>query len=72
MNSQIDPTNSRRATSSGVFDYLSEQGAEALELKVRSEAMAERRLHDPSQKRVLIGLISCLLPIPDLMHPVFD
>ncbi len=27
---------------------------------------------DPSHKRYLIGLISCLLPIPDLRHPVFE
>ncbi|MHB8060191.1 MAG: LacI family DNA-binding transcriptional regulator, partial [Gaiellaceae bacterium] len=44
----------------------------ALELKTRSEAMAERSTRDPSHKRYLIGLISCLLPIPDLSHPVFE
>ena len=51
---------------------LREQAGEALELKSRSEAMAERSMRDPAHSRFLIGLISCLLPIPDLMHPVFE
>ena len=55
-----------------MFAALREQAGEALELKTRSEAMAERWTRDPSHKRYLIGLISCLLPIPDLMHPVFE
>jgi len=55
-----------------MFALLREQADDALELKDRSEAMAERWMRDPSHPRFLIGLISCLLPIPDLMHPVFE
>jgi LacI family transcriptional regulator len=55
-----------------MFAELRKQDAAALELKTRSEAMAERSTRDPSHKRYLIGLISCLLPIPDLSHPVYE
>jgi len=55
-----------------MFATLREQATDALELKTRSEAMAEKWMRDPSRKRFLIGLISCLLPIPDLSHPVFE
>jgi len=72
MRSQIDPTESGRLSPSSMFAVLREQDAAALELKTRSEAMAERWTRDPSHKRYLIGLISCLLPIPDLSHPVYE
>jgi LacI family transcriptional regulator len=55
-----------------MFDILSEQATDALELKARSEAMAEKWLRNPSHPRFLIGLISDLLPIHDLKHPVFE
>ena len=54
----------------GMLVLLREQANDALELKARSEAMAEKWMRDPSHPRFLIGLISCLLPIPDLPHPV--
>ena len=72
MRSQIDPTESGRLSPSSMFAVLREQDAAALELKTRSEAMAERLTRDPSHKRYLIGLIYCLLPIPDLSHPVYE
>lgn len=72
MRSQIDPTESGRLSPSSMFAVLREQDAAALELKTRSEAMAEKWTRDPSHKRYLIGLISCLLPIPDLSHPVYE
>jgi LacI family transcriptional regulator len=56
----------------GMLVLLREQANDALELKARSEAMAEKWMRDPSHPRFLIGLISCLLPIPDLLHPVFE
>lgn len=72
VNYQHDPPGSGRLSPSGMFAALHEQANEALDLKTRAEAMAERSTRDPSHKRYLIGLISCLLPIPDLMHPVFE
>ena len=72
MNGQYHSSKSGRLSPSGMFAALHEQANEALELKTRAEAMAERSTRDPSHKRYLIGLISCLLPIPDLLHPVFE
>lgn len=72
MNTKSDPPESGRLSPSSMFAVLREEDATALELKTRSEAMAERSTRDPSHKRYLIGLISCLLPIPDLSHPVFE
>jgi LacI family transcriptional regulator len=72
MNSQIDSSESGRLSPSEMFAVLREQAGVALELKTRSEAMAERWMRDPSRKRYLVGLISCLLPIPDLSHPVYE
>ena len=72
MNDQHDPSESGRLSPSNMFATLREQATDALELKTRSEAMAEKWMRDPSRKRFLIGLISCLLPIPDLSHPVFE
>jgi LacI family transcriptional regulator len=56
----------------GMLLLLREQADDALELKARSDATAEKWMRDPSHPRFLIGLISCLPPIPDLMHPVFE
>lgn len=67
-----DLPESGRLSPSSMFAELREQDAAALEFKTRSEAMAERSTRDPSHQRYLIGLISCLLPIPDLSHPVFE
>ncbi|HEY5478472.1 MAG TPA: substrate-binding domain-containing protein [Gaiellaceae bacterium] len=72
MNDQHDPAESGRLSPSSMLAALREQDAAALELKTRSEAMAERSTRDPSHKRYLVGLISCLLPIPDLSHPVYE
>ena len=72
MSSQTDTSESGRLAPADMFAALRGQAAEALELKSRSEAMAEKWMRDPSRKRFLIGLISCLLPIPDLSHPVFE
>lgn len=72
MSDQYDPSESGRLSPSSMFAELRKQDAAALELKTRSEAMAERSTRDPSHKRYLIGLISCLLPIPDLSHPVYE
>ena len=72
MNSQNEHPESGRLSPSSMFAALREQDAAALELKTRSEAMAERWTRDPSHKRYLVGLISCLLPIPDLSHPVYE
>jgi LacI family transcriptional regulator len=72
MNDQHDAPESGRLSPTEMFAVLREQDVSALELKTRSEAMAERSTRDPSHKRYLIGLISCLLPIPDLSHPVFE
>ena len=72
MNDQHDPSESGRLSPSSMLAALREQDAAALELKTRSEAMAERSTRDPSHKRYLVGLISCLLPIPDLSHPVYE
>jgi len=72
MNDQHDPAESGRLSPSSMLAALREQDATALELKTRSEAMAERSTRDPSHKRYLVGLISCLLPIPDLSHPVYE
>jgi LacI family transcriptional regulator len=72
MYDQTDPIESGRFAPAEMFAALREQAAEALELKTRSEAMAERWVRGQAHKRYLIGLISCLLPIPDLMHPVFE
>jgi LacI family transcriptional regulator len=55
-----------------MLGLLRAEAAQALELKDRSEAMAERWRRDPSRKRFLIGPISCLLSILDLSHPVFE
>ena len=72
MNANNNPLESGRLSPSDMFAVLREQDVTALELKTRSEAMAERSTRDPLHKRYLIGLISCLLPIPDLSHPVFE
>jgi len=72
VNNKNEHPESGRLSPSSMFAALREQDAAALELKMRAEAMAERSTRDPSHKRYLIGLISCLLPIPDLMHPVFE
>ncbi|MGA9761449.1 MAG: substrate-binding domain-containing protein [Gaiellaceae bacterium] len=72
MNGKRDPSESGRLSPSSMLAALHEQAEQARELSVRTEAMAERWTRDPSHKRYLIGLISCLLPIPDLMHPVFE
>jgi LacI family transcriptional regulator len=72
MSDQYDPSESGRLSPSSMLAALREQDAAALELKMRSEAMAEKWTRDPSHRRYLIGLISCLLPIPDLSHPVFE
>jgi LacI family transcriptional regulator len=72
MNADNNTPESNPLSPSSMFEALREQAGEALDLKARSEAMAERWTRDPSHKRYLIGLISCLLPIPDLMHPVFE
>ncbi len=72
MNAASNPSESGRLSPSDMFAILREQDVTALELKTRSEAMAERSTRDPLHKRYLIGLISCLLPIPDLSHPVFE
>jgi LacI family transcriptional regulator len=72
MNVLYDPSKSGRVSPSGMLAALREEAGEALELKTRTEAMAERSTRDPLHKRYLIGLISCLLPIPDLSHPVFE
>jgi LacI family transcriptional regulator len=56
----------------GMLFLLREQSDNALALKVRSEAMTEKWMRDPSHSRFLIGLISSLPPIPDLTHPVFE
>jgi len=72
MNTNHNSPESGRLSPSEMFAVLHEQDVTALELKMRSEAMAERSTRDPSHKRYLIGLISCLLPIPDLSHPVFE
>jgi DNA-binding LacI/PurR family transcriptional regulator len=55
-----------------MLELLRARASEEQELKTRSEVMAERSIRDPSHKRFLVGLVSCLLPIPDLRHPVFD
>jgi LacI family transcriptional regulator len=72
MNANDNPTKFGRLSPASMLAALREQADEALELKTRAEAMAERSTRDPSHKRYLIGLISCLLPIPDLLHPVFE
>jgi LacI family transcriptional regulator len=72
MNANHNPPESGRLSPTEMFAVLREQDVAALELKARSEAMAERSTRDPSHKRYLIGLISCLLPISDLSHPVFE
>jgi LacI family transcriptional regulator len=72
MYSQKHFSDSGRLSPADMFAALREQSHEALELKTRAEAMAERSTGDLPHKRYLIGLISCLLPIPDLMHPVFE
>jgi len=72
MNSRFDSRDPGHTSPTDMFALLREQADDALELKDRSEAMAERWMRDPSHPRFLIGLISCLLPIPDLMHPVFE
>lgn len=72
MNSRLDSRDPGRVSPASMFTLLREQADGALELKNRSEAMAEKWMRDPSRPRFLIGLISCLLPIPDLMHPVFE
>jgi LacI family transcriptional regulator len=72
MNDQHDLAEFGRLSPSDMFAALREQANEALELQTRAEAMAERSTRDPLHKRYLIGLISCLLPIPDLAHPVFE
>lgn len=63
---------SGRIPSAKMLSLLQEQADIALELKARSEAMATSQPGNHSHQRFLIGLISCLLPIPDLMHPVFE
>lgn len=71
-NANNEPPESGRLSPSSMFASLNGQAAEALELKARSEAMAEKWLRNPSHPRFLIGLISDLLPIHDLKHPVFE
>ena len=55
-----------------MFAFLEERAAASRELVNRSDVMAQRGTQEPTPERPLIGLISCLLPIPDLMHPVFE
>ncbi|MGD0166392.1 MAG: substrate-binding domain-containing protein [Gaiellaceae bacterium] len=71
MDIKADPSASERYTPEGIFALLQAQASQALELKERSEAMAERWHSDPSRKRFLVGLISEILPFPDLLHPIF-
>ncbi len=72
MHSQRDFSDSGRLSPADMLAALREEAGEALELKTRAEAMAERSTRDSSHKRYLIGLISCLLPISDLSHPIFE
>ena len=72
MNSRFDSQVQSPISPTGMFAVLRGQASEALELNARFEAMAAKWMHNPSRQRFLIGLISCLLPIPDLMHPVFE
>lgn len=70
--SQIDPRTQERRSAASTLGLLRAQASGALELKQRDEAMAKQGTRAPTQKRYLIGLISCLLPIADLSHPVFE
>jgi LacI family transcriptional regulator len=72
MKTRLDSQNQARISPTGMFALLREQTVEAIELKARSEAMAEQWQRNPSHQRPLIGLISCLLPIPNPMHPIFE
>jgi len=72
MSSRFDSQLQSRISPTGMFALLRGQASEALELNARFEAMAEKWTRDRPRQHFLIGLISCLLPIPDLMHPVFE
>ncbi len=68
MNDRDDRSAALRRSPTGMLAFLRSQAEDARALNERSEAMAEG--HD--KRRSLIGLISCLLPIPDLNHPIFE
>lgn len=68
MNPQNDLSASERRSPSGMLAYLRSQAEDARALSERSEAMAEKSAHH----RFIVGLVSCLLPIPDLAHPIFE
>jgi len=51
---------------------LRAQAAESHKITDQAEALSERRSGEVAPRRLLIGLISCLLPISDLSHPVFE
>jgi LacI family transcriptional regulator len=57
---------------SDAFAFLRAQSDEAREMRTRAEALAEHWSREPTPRRSMVGLISCLLPISDLMHPVFE
>ncbi|MGC9974577.1 MAG: substrate-binding domain-containing protein [Gaiellaceae bacterium] len=59
-------------TPAQAFALFLEEPEAAHEISVRAEAMSERWSHNAIPRRLIIGLISSLLPIPDFRHPVFE
>ena len=72
MASEIDSGATGPQTPSGMLRLLRAQDEQALELKRRSESMAVTGARKAPSGRYLIGVISSLLPIPDLLHPIFE
>ena len=72
MNNRLDPTKSGRLSPEKMLAVLRARDIAAFEFSTRIETRAEKSTRDPARKRYLIGLITGLLPILDLSHPVFE
>jgi LacI family transcriptional regulator len=72
MNNRLDPTKSGRLSPEKMLAVLRARDIAAFEFSTRFETRAEKSTRDPARKRYLIGLITGLLPILDLSHPVFE
>ena len=72
MADETDSSASRRQTPLDMLAQLRAQDEQAQELKARSESMAGTHTRMAPSRHYLIGVISALLPIPDLLHPIFE
>ena len=72
MDSGTERSAFERLAPAGVFTYLEGRATASRETVTRSDVMAQRGPRDPAPVRSLIGLVSCIEYIPDLLHPIFE